>query len=411
MVADDQLADFGSTYRTESPSRTIARVRPLFEKFGITRLANITGLDQVGLPTWAVIRPLARSLTVSQGKGLTHELAQASGVMESIELHHAEHFVPRGHQESLAAAARDRAYVHPSLLPIRNDCIPDGAQEVEWIRVTDLFSGNLTLVPRDLVDLDFRGRPRHVFISSSNGLASGNTLSEAILHGLCEVIERDQLSLWLIDSMLLRSSAKTRVRLESINDDPCLKVIDTCKSVGLEVGLWYITSDLQIPAFTCIVFSDCKTPFLQRAAGHGAHPKKSVALFRAISEALQSRLTHISGSRDDLYWSRYRDVINIASGGSKVWTDMIFHEPEAVDFSQIADYTKAIDSTAPVIDWVRSALSNAGLERALYLDLTQEEIAIPVSFVVVPGLEFSAKNELYSPGARATGRLRRIGIQ
>src|SRR6186997_3145466 len=108
--------DLRGTLRDAPVEVTLAKARGILRAVGITRVANVTGLDHVGVPTWLVVRPLARSLTVSQGKGLTHELAQASGLMESIEVHHAEHFVPRGHRRSLRTAARDPAYVHPLLL-------------------------------------------------------------------------------------------------------------------------------------------------------------------------------------------------------------------------------------------------------------------------------------------------------
>src|SRR5439155_960795 len=58
---------------------------------GITRVANITGLDRIGIPVVTVCRPNARSLSVSQGKGVTLAAARASGLMEATELYHAEH--------------------------------------------------------------------------------------------------------------------------------------------------------------------------------------------------------------------------------------------------------------------------------------------------------------------------------
>ena len=58
---------------------------------GITRIANVTGLDTIGIPVVMVCRPNSRSVSVSQGKGLTLAAAKASGVMESVEGYHAEH--------------------------------------------------------------------------------------------------------------------------------------------------------------------------------------------------------------------------------------------------------------------------------------------------------------------------------
>jgi len=113
--------DLGGTIRAAPVATTLAKARSVIRAVGITRIANVTGLDHVGIPTWQVVRPLARSLTVSQGKGLSDSLAQASGIMESIELHHAEFLTPRGHWRSLGDAARDDRYATPLLLPVHPD--------------------------------------------------------------------------------------------------------------------------------------------------------------------------------------------------------------------------------------------------------------------------------------------------
>ena len=78
------------THRVVPPSDTLARVGPVLPLAGITRVGVITGLDHIGLPVVTVYRPNARSLAVSQGKGLDLDAARASGVMEAIEAWHAE---------------------------------------------------------------------------------------------------------------------------------------------------------------------------------------------------------------------------------------------------------------------------------------------------------------------------------
>jgi ribosomal protein S12 methylthiotransferase accessory factor YcaO len=78
------------THRTVSPAETLARVRSLMGRMGITRIANVTGLDRIGVPVVMVCRPNSRSIAVSQGKGLDLDAAKASGVMEAAEVYHAE---------------------------------------------------------------------------------------------------------------------------------------------------------------------------------------------------------------------------------------------------------------------------------------------------------------------------------
>src|SRR5580765_5231252 len=96
MLADAQAAPvapklyFRGTHRTCTPQETLARMRPLLPGMGITRIANVTGLDRTGIPVVMVSRPNARSVTVSQGKGVTLDAAKASGIMEALEVWHAE---------------------------------------------------------------------------------------------------------------------------------------------------------------------------------------------------------------------------------------------------------------------------------------------------------------------------------
>src|SRR5215469_7553321 len=83
------------THRLVAPSDTLARVRPHALRMGITRLGNVTGLDRIGIPVVVAIRPNSRSVSVSQGKGLTLSQAMASALMEAAEGFHAEDIATR----------------------------------------------------------------------------------------------------------------------------------------------------------------------------------------------------------------------------------------------------------------------------------------------------------------------------
>ena len=85
------MLNLGGTYRAYDPKETLAKIEPmLWDKFGITRVANISGLDNVDIPTYVAIRPYSKFFSTAQGKGITHDLAKISAMMESIEGWHAE---------------------------------------------------------------------------------------------------------------------------------------------------------------------------------------------------------------------------------------------------------------------------------------------------------------------------------
>ncbi len=106
------------THRSHAPEETLARLRPLLPSMGITRIANVTGLDRTGIPVVTACRPNARSVSVSQGKGLSLDAARASAVMEAVEGWHGEHIVKPLKLASLAEMRREHAVVDVTQLPM-----------------------------------------------------------------------------------------------------------------------------------------------------------------------------------------------------------------------------------------------------------------------------------------------------
>jgi YcaO-like protein with predicted kinase domain len=401
-IANDGAIDLGGTIRAADVGTTLMRAHAIMRAVGITRIGNVTGLDRVGVPTWIVVRPLAESLTVSQGKGLTHALAQASGVMESIELHHAEHFAPRGHPRRLSDAVQDRRYANPLLLPIRPAARLREDSRAEWIEGTDLLAGNGRWVPRDCVSLGPRSRrdPAQLFVGSSNGLASGNTIAEAQVHAICELIERDQASLWLARQQFEAGAPNTRLRLDCVSDEHCSWLIDRCDAADVRLAVWHVSQAMPVPCFMCRVFdSSGRTFYPQRASGFGCHPYRRIALARAITEALQSRLTHIAGGRDDVFWSHYKHSICIDDAAGEAWVRQLESEPESLDVDDVSEAPPQATLDG-LLAWLLSALSRDGLSQAIVVDLTQDSLGIPVVHVTVPGLEGLCGMQGYTPGPR-----------
>src|SRR4051794_11806268 len=74
-----------ASHRVCRPEETFARIKPLLSTAGITRIADVTGLDRLDIPVAVVTRPNSRGLSVAQGKGLDFGAAKVSGVMEALE--------------------------------------------------------------------------------------------------------------------------------------------------------------------------------------------------------------------------------------------------------------------------------------------------------------------------------------
>ena len=146
------------------------------------------------------------------------------------------------------------------------------------------------------------------FGATSNGLAAGNHLLEAVSHGVCEVIERDSLTLWsLLDE---NGQRQTRIDLATVADPDCRQVLDRYNEAGVEAAVWETTTDVGVPCFLCQIADHSPNPLrpLYPTAGTGCHPTRETALLRALTEAAQSRLTFISGARDDCTRDTYEHL-------------------------------------------------------------------------------------------------------
>jgi YcaO-like protein with predicted kinase domain len=373
------------THRVISPEQTLELVRPFFQAAGITRVADITGLDRIGLPVVTVCRPNSRSVAVALGKGADLAAARASGVMEAIEDAMAE----RAGLPMILGSVNDLRSSHPLInvdeLPKRTDSRyhPDLPQL--WVEGRDLMTQTPRWVPYEVVHTAYtlpRPTGTGCFVASSNGLASGNHLLEAISHGICELAERDAATLHSVRDQGRR--AQCQVDQGTIDDQRCAEALDRISRAGLATIIVDITSDLGIPAFACLVGEQrgdgAWTGYL--ADGMGCHPDPAVALLRALTEAAQDRLAFISGVRDHPEgWDQALRYRPLSSGDPAPFMRAGAARPF------IAAGGLCSDSLDADVAWELAALRAAGIGEVVAVDLTREDLGIPVARVVIPGLE------------------------
>jgi ribosomal protein S12 methylthiotransferase accessory factor len=252
-------------------------------------------------------------------------------------------------------------------------------------------------VPWDAVSCDFSSAVvrQATFLQTTNGLASGNDLLEAIVYGLCEVIERDAVTLHNYSGRA--HQAECRIDLATVGDPRCRDLLDRLAEAGVEVAAWDCTSDIGVPVLSALIVDAPSAPSSRGPfRGHGCHASREIALIRALTEAVQSRLTYISGSRDDLFPERFRALQRM--------------DKERSYAGQLAGRATrsfaAVPSTRNTtfnadLDHILTRLRAAGLGEVAVFDLTRSEIGVPVVKVVVPGLENDLHRERnYRPGPR-----------
>jgi len=385
------------THRSRTPQQTLDWIAPKLTAMGITRVANITGLDRIGIPVTMVVRPNSRSLAVSQGKGLSLTNARVSGIMESIETFHAERIDHPLRSTDATTLKRGARIVNTIRMAKSAENEFHEKARLLWIEGTDLLSGERVWVPYESVHSDFT-LPRQAgsgyFPANTNGLAAGNCLGEAAAHALYEVIERDAVALWH------RRAAYTEniVNLEGIVDSDCADVLATLRKSDMSVRVWNVTSDIGIPCFHCLIMGN-EDQFADAEFGSGCHPDSRVALLRALTESVQSRTTFIAGSRDDFGFAPYTDEAR--NGRLKACRNLMAAATPQVEFESVSG--KNFDSVSDDLHWVLQQLIQVGVEEVIWVDLRLSEFNIPVARVIVPGLEgaYDSTSGDYVPGHRA----------
>ncbi|MBU3968040.1 MAG: YcaO-like family protein, partial [Euryarchaeota archaeon] len=286
---DPDIRYLEGTQRVLSPEATLERTTKLLPTIGVTRIANITDLDRVGIPVFSAIRPSAAdgAISIYSGKGITDTNARISAIMESFERCLAEQpevsiNLPgvQLNSERVVDTYESLSESYPALYP---DALlmPQPITEftsLEWVMGHDIMDDIDVFVPANAVFHPYTSSNGiKLFRSNTNGLASGNTIEEAVLHGLLEVIERDALSI----GEYTRNPGREIALSESDGMNYLLK--KKIEDAGIKVKVWLLDSDVDIP--TVVVALDdtvLKDPALL-VMGAGSHLSPEIAVTRALT--------------------------------------------------------------------------------------------------------------------------------
>ena len=384
------------TQRTVSPQETLERIRPHFKAVGLTRLSNITGLDRIGIPTTLAIRPNSPTLSNSSGKGFTLEAAMVSGAMEAIEMYHAENISLPHFRLPYDQLDGDYEVIPIEHLPLIKHSLFHVSWPYYWVLGWNLLNQREVAVPISVIDM-VRNRKRSLdipsFQVSSNGLASGNDFLEAVSSGLFEVIERDAITCQRV-AWEGYGLAPPLVRLESIEHPLVLELLDRFKVAQVAPLIFDCTMDTDVPVYMAYIY-DRASRHVGIFRGYGAHLDPEIAMIRALTEAVQSRLVYIAGSRDDFFRHNYmRMKISDSREAIRAIQAMI-PTVDARDRKSQATPTFEDD-----IHMALEKLRRVGLNQVIVFELTQPGFPIRVVKVVVPGLE-GYMFDFYTPGHRA----------
>ena len=369
------------THRSKSPADTLRFIDGMKETLGMKSFQDATYLDRIGLPVFTCyrIRP-DQSKTWHTGKGFTAVQAQVSLTMEAIERYCSEfrdEYRDRLVLDSYKNLKKKRlAVLDPAalILPQFSEYAQDDV--FYWVSGYDLIGREEILAPACAVYHPFHLDDKPLINTHTDGIASGNTMEEAVFHALMEVIERDA---WSIAKF--SGDACDAVAIEDRPENQfLLDIVDKFNRANIEIVAKDITSDIGIPVIAAFS-QDLEKGSMIPIDGFGAHLDPRVAMARALTEAATTRALFIQkygfeGLREDLPAYYFKDGVEedfrFHAYGEKTLRDMEvgYHE----------DLLDDIEKTAGI-------LQSRGYERLIVVDLVRPDVGVPTVRVIVPGME------------------------
>ena len=301
---------------------------------------------------------------VYHGKGLSEDQCLISATLEFVERFCAralgDETLIKASYLDVEGHARDPVEF---ILPLDTCYSPD--LPIWWMWGYSLTCEQPVMVPANLVFCPYVAATPEEEISSSdsNGLAAGNCIEEAILHGLMEVIERDARLIMEYNRLVMPD-----VSCDPSGSDPVSEVLKVLDRIGIQCWIKDITSDLAIPSFGVLLRGVCEG---KETFGHasGTHLDPEVALVRALTEAIQ------------LY---------PRCGNYDTWmgSDPIDHlrEPSCEAMRARPDGGFECDDLKPAIEYCVDLLGRFGAE-VIVVDLSRPEMKFPVVRVCVTNLQ------------------------
>lgn len=379
-------------------------------EFGITRLADITGLDRLGIATHSCVLPgRGDAISVYSGKGVSESRSVISSIMECLERTAALWDMNRVTVASeIELTRKGLSFISPSEFTEPPNHLYETSMPIAWIPGISLVKENAIFVPADLGFSGFRpitAPPSPFSCVTSNGLAAGFSRENAIEHALREVMERDVVSCMELSSAcfgagILEDIARAfeidtdnvarnffndpdraiSIDIETLPEEP-RRLISKFQNLGMQFSVKALPNDFGIPVFGACAIEEMAPGNLLGGAGYALHLNPKIAVTGAILEVAQARATSLQGAREDYHEKQTKSRLD-----TRPISDWLF-SPSSTSTSFEKIIWKHEDSTnkSGICNYIESAKS-VDLTEIVVVDFLVFE-GISVVRVLVPGIE------------------------
>ncbi len=338
----------------------------------------------------------------SGGKGATEIQAKTGALCESIERYSGicwgdeplirasfNELAPNAYHVKELAQFSDKQYAQReqwnASQEVEREMVPerlDDNDEIAWTQAWSLTNHNFKYLPMGYCYYGFRDTGRFVCYCDSNGNAAGNTLEEAILHGIVELVERDSVALWWYNRLQRQAIDTASFQL------PYWDKMETYYHNVLqrELHVLDLTTDLKIPTFA-VISRRVNHSTEDIIIGLGAHIDAKQALTRALDEANQyvPALCEMTAEGTTRYRMNEKDIIQWWKTATYATQFYLLPDPNLPP-KTLAEFPalSVPDLKAHVLCCV-GLIADAEME-VLVIDQTRPDIGLPVVKVVIPGL-------------------------
>lgn len=371
---------------SKNPSETVEHALAQVRGSGLNIFDDLKDISEFGTNAIPIYHVSSGVSGNEWGKGLTHDQSKASAVMERIERYSAVHSI-KTRQSSLKLAPRvdlqERSlslddltasnlqhYLYKDLGSIDN-------LEVLWTRVSSLTLKDQLWVPASRAFFGCK-QPIIKDFMCSNGLSANNTIEEAIIQGLSELIERH---IYHLHYMNINRPAPTRIDFSDLHSDTLARVIEDLISSGYLVIANYHPTPLPFCTVSVLLFNPSENHTFDNGGCYvhfGTASNPEVALARCITECIQSMAAEKFRGRG---LSMKPTIIPRRVRQELEWR---LKEGRVVKVSGISHFQ--FDDFLDDLNMAISTLEKIGHE-VLVSELTHEKIGIPVVRVICPGLQ------------------------
>lgn len=261
------------------PKQTVNKIKNILKKNNIkVKESKIINIDNSIYSTRVELRDIPGMGT--NGKGVSREFALASAYAEFMERLQSKFLLKSNFlNKEIKKSFSDEIYLEyeefEKKFPyIKNnkhirEIVKNNAEYRYYTKFYDIYNNRYIDLPIKLINL----------LTHSNGLCSGNSKEEALVQGICEILER-----YCYREILFKEIPLPSIKIDNIEEYSTFKQLRELQRLGFVYSIKDCSLNKQYPVVGLLIYDKNKEKYIFTI---GSDPDFNIALQRCITEAFQ----------------------------------------------------------------------------------------------------------------------------